>query len=53
MKKIECIGLGDSLDGVDGEEGRVLVIGLMVIIITRPQNTEVGFGLTSTRMLFP
>lgn len=23
-KKIECIGLGDSLDGVDGEEGRVL-----------------------------
>lgn len=51
-EKTKCIGLGDSLDRVDGEEG---VLGNWADgdNNNQAQNTEVSVVLTSTRMLFP
>ena len=47
ITEIECIKPGDLLDGGDGEEGGVLGNWASVMVITRPKNTEIGFGYTN------
>ena len=46
IAEIECITPGGLLEGGDGEEGGVLGNRASVMIITRPKNSEVGFGYT-------